>query len=208
MLYPVSWILTLQGLMNFLRKHKIFWYILYELNIYLSTMSMCTVHQDYRIICYQDPTVLECAWMELSEKDKSITVEEFAEVSFFFDFLVFLLRTHIWFLWFSQIVYGNKESLESYCAHFLLSRDIVYFVKVESRDYFMYQPRSPPQVYFLNTCATYIMWIFRWFGKYYGASFILAPSHSAMSSWSCDQLQLWNFKSVGPPIVQLISIFL
>ncbi|OEL26014.1 Ribonuclease II, chloroplastic/mitochondrial [Dichanthelium oligosanthes] len=55
-----------------------------------------------------DPTVLECAWMELSEKDKSITVEEFAE-----------------------IVYGTKESLESYCAHFLLSRDIVYFVKVE-----------------------------------------------------------------------------
>ncbi|KAF8775354.1 hypothetical protein HU200_004766 [Digitaria exilis] len=70
-----------------------------------------------------DPTVLECAWMELSEKDKSITVEEFAE-----------------------IVYGTKESLESYCAHFLLSRDIVYFVKVESRDYSMYQPRSPPQV--------------------------------------------------------------
>ncbi|CAD6235987.1 unnamed protein product [Miscanthus lutarioriparius] len=45
-----------------------------------------------------DPTVLECAWMELSEKDKSITVEEFAE-----------------------IVYGTKESLESYCAHLLLS---------------------------------------------------------------------------------------
>jgi len=81
-----------------------------------------------------DPTVLECAWMELSEKDKSIMVEEFAE-----------------------IVYGNKESLESYCAHFLLSRDIVYFVKVESRDCSMYQPRSPPQVYFLNICATYIM---------------------------------------------------
>ncbi|XP_062225700.1 ribonuclease II, chloroplastic/mitochondrial-like [Phragmites australis] len=70
-----------------------------------------------------DPTVLECAWMELSEKDKSITVEEFAE-----------------------IVYGTKESLESYCAHFLLSRDIVYFVKVESRDYSIYQPRPPAQV--------------------------------------------------------------
>lgn len=69
-----------------------------------------------------DPTVLECAWMELSEKDKSITVEEFAE-----------------------IVYGTKESLESYCAHLLLSRDVVYFVKVESRDYSMYQPRSPAQ---------------------------------------------------------------
>uniref|UniRef100_A0A804NB36 RNB domain-containing protein n=2 Tax=Zea mays TaxID=4577 RepID=A0A804NB36_MAIZE len=55
-----------------------------------------------------DPTILECAWMELSEKDKSITVEEFAE-----------------------IVYGTKESLESYCAHLLLSRDVVYFVKVE-----------------------------------------------------------------------------
>lgn len=70
-----------------------------------------------------DPTILECAWMELSEKDKSITVEEFAE-----------------------IVYGTKESLESYCAHLLLSRDVVYFVKVESRDYSMYQPRSPAQV--------------------------------------------------------------
>ncbi|KAL6853692.1 hypothetical protein ACP4OV_019721 [Aristida adscensionis] len=70
-----------------------------------------------------DPTVLECAWMELSEKDKSITVEEFAE-----------------------IVYGSKESLESYCSHFLLSRDIVYFVKVESRDYSLYQPRPPVQV--------------------------------------------------------------
>ncbi|XP_062207405.1 ribonuclease II, chloroplastic/mitochondrial-like isoform X1 [Phragmites australis] len=70
-----------------------------------------------------DPSVLECAWMELSEKDKSITVEEFAE-----------------------IVYGTKESLESYCAHFLLSRDIVYFVEVESRDYSIYQPRPPAQV--------------------------------------------------------------
>ncbi|GJN17199.1 hypothetical protein PR202_gb04249 [Eleusine coracana subsp. coracana] len=27
-----------------------------------------------------DPTVLECAWMELSEEDKPITVEEFAEI--------------------------------------------------------------------------------------------------------------------------------
>ncbi|KAL6614185.1 hypothetical protein ACP70R_036455 [Stipagrostis hirtigluma subsp. patula] len=70
-----------------------------------------------------DPTVLECAWMELSEKEKSITVEEFAE-----------------------IVYGSKESLESYCSHFLLSRDIVYFVKVESRDHSVYQPRPPVQV--------------------------------------------------------------
>lgn len=70
-----------------------------------------------------DPTVLECAWMELSEKGKSVTVDEFAD-----------------------IVYGSKESLESYCAHFLLSRDIVYFVKVESRDSSMYQPRPSAQV--------------------------------------------------------------
>ncbi|CAM0957974.1 unnamed protein product [Alopecurus aequalis] len=27
-----------------------------------------------------DPSILECAWMELSEKDKSVTVEEFADV--------------------------------------------------------------------------------------------------------------------------------
>ncbi|TVU36775.1 hypothetical protein EJB05_18722 [Eragrostis curvula] len=70
-----------------------------------------------------DPTVLECAWMELSEKDKPITVEEFAE-----------------------IVYGSKESLESYCAHLLLSRDIVYFVKVDKKDHSIYQPRTPAQV--------------------------------------------------------------
>ncbi|KAF6993315.1 hypothetical protein CFC21_010227 [Triticum aestivum] len=70
-----------------------------------------------------DPTILECAWMELSEKDKSVTVEEFAD-----------------------IVYGSKESLESYCAHFLLSRDIVYFVKVESRGSSIYQPRPSAQV--------------------------------------------------------------
>ena len=54
---------------------------------------------------------------------------------------------------FSQIVYGSKESLESYCAHFLLSRDIVYFVKVESRGSSIYQPRPSAQVYFLNICV-------------------------------------------------------
>jgi len=59
------------------------------------------VLQDDHIIYEQDPTVLECAWMELSEKDKSITVEEFAEVRGspnFSDFLFFSFPTHIWFL--------------------------------------------------------------------------------------------------------------
>jgi hypothetical protein len=54
---------------------------------------------------------------------------------------------------FSQIVYGSKESLESYCAHFLLSRDIVYFVKVDNRGSSTYQPRPSAQVNFLNICV-------------------------------------------------------
>ncbi len=98
--------------------------------------------------------------MELSENDKSVTVEEFAEVRSSLipsDFLscisIFRCNSN---LLFSQIVYGSKESLESYCAHFLLSRDIVYFVKVESRDSSVYQPRPPAQVYFLNIPMIFI----------------------------------------------------
>jgi hypothetical protein len=56
---------------------------------------------------------------------------------------------------FSQIIYGSKESLESYCAHILLSRDIVYFVKVENRGSSTYQPRPSAQVNFLNICVIY-----------------------------------------------------
>jgi hypothetical protein len=38
------------------------------------------MHHDLSYGSVQDPTILECAWMELSEKDKSVTVEEFADV--------------------------------------------------------------------------------------------------------------------------------
>jgi len=80
-------------------------------------------------------------------------------------------------------VYGTKESLESYCAHLLLSRDVVYFVKVESRDYSMYQPRSPAQVYFLNIRVTNIMLIFQMIlASKMAHLFIVASSQGAVSS--------------------------
>ncbi|KAI3875734.1 hypothetical protein MKW92_030956 [Papaver armeniacum] len=71
-----------------------------------------------------DPTLLEYAWMELLEKQKSVTAEEMAE-----------------------IIYGSEEPLDSYSAHVLLSKDEIYFSVVEvkgSRS--VYGPRSGEQV--------------------------------------------------------------
>ncbi|MQM16432.1 hypothetical protein Taro_049390, partial [Colocasia esculenta] len=66
-----------------------------------------------------DPSILECAWIELLEKNKLVTTEELAE-----------------------IVYGCREPLESYCAHLLLSKDEVYFTVKESKGFSsVYQPR-------------------------------------------------------------------
>lgn len=71
-----------------------------------------------------DPTILECAWVELSENNKSVMAEELAE-----------------------IIYGSKEPLESYCAHLLLSKDDTYFNAIEGkRSNTVYEPRPTVQV--------------------------------------------------------------
>ncbi|URD77310.1 RNB [Musa troglodytarum] len=71
-----------------------------------------------------DPSILECAWIELSENKRTVTAEELAE-----------------------IIYGSKESLESYCSHLLLSRDDIYFNVVDSKAYCsLYEPRPSIQV--------------------------------------------------------------
>ncbi|KAL5991906.1 hypothetical protein ACLOJK_012818 [Asimina triloba] len=72
-----------------------------------------------------DPSLLEFAWMELLEKNKSVTTEELAE-----------------------IVYGSMEPLESYCAHILLSKDEIYFSVAESKGFCtVYEPRSTAQAF-------------------------------------------------------------
>ncbi|KAH7672756.1 Exoribonuclease II protein [Dioscorea alata] len=66
-----------------------------------------------------DPAILEFAWEELLEKNKSVTAEELAE-----------------------ILYGSRDPLESYCAHLLLSEDDAYFTVSECKgSYTVYQPR-------------------------------------------------------------------
>ncbi|XP_042046100.1 ribonuclease II, chloroplastic/mitochondrial-like isoform X2 [Salvia splendens] len=71
-----------------------------------------------------DPALLEFAWIELVEKNKSITVEELAEMMF-----------------------GSAEPLESYSAYLLLSKDDVYFTTLETKgSYSVYGPRPAVQV--------------------------------------------------------------
>ncbi|CAL5422580.1 unnamed protein product [Camellia sinensis] len=71
-----------------------------------------------------DPSLLEFAWVELLEKNKSATVEELAEM-----------------------IFGSAEPLESYCAHLLLSKDEIYFAVLETKGYFsVYGPRPAMQV--------------------------------------------------------------
>lgn len=71
-----------------------------------------------------DPSLLECAWIELLEKNKRVTVEELAE-----------------------IIFGSAEPLECYCAHLLLSKDEVYFTLLEGKSSFcVYGPRPAVQV--------------------------------------------------------------
>uniref|UniRef100_A0A2N9J2N7 Uncharacterized protein n=1 Tax=Fagus sylvatica TaxID=28930 RepID=A0A2N9J2N7_FAGSY len=57
-----------------------------------------------------DPALLEFAWVELLEKNKSVTTEELAEM-----------------------IFGSVEPLESYCAHLLLSKDEIYFSVLETK---------------------------------------------------------------------------
>ncbi|CAL5351294.1 unnamed protein product [Camellia sinensis] len=71
-----------------------------------------------------DPSLLEFAWVELLEKNQSVTVEELAEM-----------------------IFGSAEPLESYCAHLLLSKDEIYFAVLETKGYIsVYGPRPAMQV--------------------------------------------------------------
>ncbi|RAL52359.1 hypothetical protein DM860_007216 [Cuscuta australis] len=73
-----------------------------------------------------DPALLEFAWNELLENNKSVTVEDLAEM-----------------------IFGSAEPLESYCAHLLLSRDDIYFTLMGSNSkcsHSIYGPRPPRQV--------------------------------------------------------------
>ncbi|KAK9154309.1 hypothetical protein Sjap_001789 [Stephania japonica] len=71
-----------------------------------------------------DPILLEYAWVELLEKNKSVTAEELAE-----------------------IIFGSSNPVESYCAHLLLSKDEIYFTVVESKGFrSVYGPRTAAQV--------------------------------------------------------------
>ncbi|KAJ9548088.1 hypothetical protein OSB04_020631 [Centaurea solstitialis] len=71
-----------------------------------------------------DPTLLEFAWTELLEMNKSVTVEELAEM-----------------------IFGSAEPVESYCAHLLLSRDEIYFTVLDSKgSCIVYGPRPSVQV--------------------------------------------------------------
>ncbi|XP_027337797.1 ribonuclease II, chloroplastic/mitochondrial isoform X1 [Abrus precatorius] len=71
-----------------------------------------------------DPSLLEFAWVELLEKNKSVTVEELAE-----------------------IIFGSSDPLESYSAHLLLSKDEVYFTVLETKgSRSIYGPRPSEQV--------------------------------------------------------------
>ncbi|KAL5742746.1 hypothetical protein ACOSP7_029478 [Xanthoceras sorbifolium] len=71
-----------------------------------------------------DPALLEFAWIELLEKNKSVTTEELAE-----------------------IIFGSVEPLESYCAHLLLSKDEIYFSVLAAKGArSVYLPRPTVQV--------------------------------------------------------------
>ncbi|KAL0338307.1 UNVERIFIED_CONTAM: Ribonuclease II, chloroplastic/mitochondrial [Sesamum angustifolium] len=72
-----------------------------------------------------DPALLEFAWIELLEKNnKSVTVEELAEM-----------------------IFGSADPLESYSAHLLLSKDDIYFTALVSKgSYSVYGPRPAVQV--------------------------------------------------------------
>ncbi|KAI4354501.1 hypothetical protein L6164_003355 [Bauhinia variegata] len=71
-----------------------------------------------------DPALLEFAWIELLEKNRSVTLEELAEM-----------------------IFGSAEPLESYSAHLLLSQDEIYFtVQGTKGSCSIYRPRPTEQV--------------------------------------------------------------
>ncbi|CAH9074438.1 unnamed protein product [Cuscuta europaea] len=72
-----------------------------------------------------DPALLEFAWNELLDNNKSVTVDELAEM-----------------------IFGSAEPLESYCSHLLLSRDDIYFTRLGTKgSHSIYGPRPPRQVH-------------------------------------------------------------
>ncbi|CAM8909881.1 unnamed protein product [Rhodiola kirilowii] len=78
------------------------------------------VHKAYDNL---DPALLEFAWSELLENNKSVTVDELA-----------------------KIIFGSDDPLESYCAHLLLSKDDIYFTVLETKGYSsIYGPRPTIQ---------------------------------------------------------------
>lgn len=102
---------------------------------------------DNIVVFFQDPALLEFAWIELVEKNKSITVEELAEV--------YLLHDHFCIQKycidkspFYQMMFGSAEPLESYSAYLLLSKDDIYFTTLETKgSYSIYGPRPAVQVF-------------------------------------------------------------
>ncbi|KAL2549514.1 Ribonuclease II [Forsythia ovata] len=106
--------------MNLLAIHRI---LKPNLNIESHTIQggsvTCLVHQreNYTI---QDLTLLEFARIELIEKNKSVRVEELAEM-----------------------IFGSAEPLESYCVHLLLSKDDIYFTVLESKGLFSVYGHQP-----------------------------------------------------------------
>eukprot|EP00252_Welwitschia_mirabilis_P004250 TRINITY_DN1452_c0_g1_i1.p1 TRINITY_DN1452_c0_g1~~TRINITY_DN1452_c0_g1_i1.p1 ORF type:complete len:802 (+),score=154.55 TRINITY_DN1452_c0_g1_i1:173-2578(+) len=71
-----------------------------------------------------DPTLLQCAWEELLQENRSIKAEDLA-----------------------KIIYGKTNPLENYCAHVLLSQDEIYFSTRNTKGYSpVYEPRPTSQV--------------------------------------------------------------
>lgn len=57
-----------------------------------------------------------------------------------------------------QMIYGRADPLESYCAHFLLSQDEIYFSVLESKgSRSIYSPRSTEQVFLVHFFLSYLL---------------------------------------------------
>jgi hypothetical protein len=107
----------------------------------------------------QDPSLLEFAWSELLEKNKTVTVEEMAEVISicFLDWMPKHVSISLYEILVLQIIFGSVEPLESYSAHLLLSKDEVYFTVLETKgSRCVYGPRSSEQVDVLLSGVEYL----------------------------------------------------
>jgi hypothetical protein len=107
----------------------------------------------------QDPSLLEFAWFELHEKNKSVTVEEMAEVVpiWSLDWMSKYVSISLHEMPVLQIIFGCIEPLESYSAHLLLSKDEIYFTILESKGLrCVYGPRPSEQVDVLLSDVEYL----------------------------------------------------